>query len=253
MSLDETVARIMGDVDRTIAEGDTMLDGTVERYLGVSANALRAILAGLETVGAPEPKRVLDFGCGYGRVLRSIRAAFPSAELVACDMDQAALASCASAFGARAVVGTPDPDRIEQVTEVDLIWCGSVLTHIDASAWDTLLRYFSRALNPGGVAVVTTHGRRMAWRAEHDKHHYGLHPRQVDRVLATYQSTGFGYADYEGHDGYGISISSPGWAVQRALGVPGFRIAGYDEAAWDHHQDVMVLVKDVNTRVKADS
>ncbi|MEV6909142.1 class I SAM-dependent methyltransferase [Amycolatopsis sp. NPDC051071] len=251
-TLDETVAGIMTGVSTTIADGDSMFAGNnIEHYMSVSRDALRAVLAALQVTGRPEPKRLLDFGCGYGRVLRSLRAAFPAAELIACDMDPAALAGCAQAFGARAVIGAPDVDHIEQVTEVDLLWCGSVLTHLDASNWGPLLRYFARALAPGGVAVVTTHGRRMAMRAEAGKD-YGLDARATDRMLAAYKACGFGYNNYEGNDGYGISLSSPGWAVQRALETPDLRLAGYDEAAWDRHQDVMVLVKDANATLKAD-
>ncbi len=251
-TLDETVARVMARVSTTIADGDSMFAGNnVEHYLSVSRDALRAVLAALHVTGRPEPRRLLDFGCGYGRVLRSLRAAFPAAELIACDPDPVALASCAEAFGARAVPGAPDVDDIEQVTGVDLLWCGSVLTHLDAPHWGPLLRYFSRALAPGGVAVVTTHGRRMAMRAESGKD-YGLDARATDRVLAAYKACGFGYNDYAGNDGYGISLSSPGWAVQRALETPDLRLAGYDEAAWDLHQDVMVLVKDSNAKLKSD-
>ncbi|MEU9692935.1 class I SAM-dependent methyltransferase [Amycolatopsis japonica] len=251
-TLDETVAGIMAGVSTTIAEDDSMFAGNnTEHYMSVSRDALRAVLAALQVTGRPVPKRVLDFGCGYGRVMRSLRAAFPAAELIGCDMDQAALAGCAEAFGARAVIGAPDVDDIEQVTEVDLLWCGSVLTHLDAPNWGPLLRYFSRALAPGGVAVVTTHGRRVAMRAEAGED-YGLDARATDRVLAAYKACGFGYNDYAGNDGYGISLSSPGWAVQRALEAPGLRLAGYDEAAWDRHQDVMVLVKDADEILKFD-
>lgn len=251
-TLDETVAGIMTGVSTTIAEDDSMFAGNnTEHYMSVSRDALRAVLAALQVTGRPVPKRVLDFGCGYGRVMRSLRAAFPAAELIGCDMDQAALAGCAEAFGARPVIGAPDVDDIEQVTDVDLLWCGSVLTHLDAPNWGPLLRYFSRALAPGGVAVVTTHGRRVAMRAEAGKD-YGLDARATDRVLAAYKACGFGYNDYAGNDGYGISLSSPGWAVQRALEAPGLRLAGYDEAAWDRHQDVMVLVKDADELLKSD-
>ena len=53
-----------------------------------------------------------------------------------------------------------------QVREVDLVWSGSVFTHLDAPQWVPLLRYIARALAPGGVAVLTTHGRRVAWRIQ---------------------------------------------------------------------------------------
>lgn len=248
--LAERVGQIMSTVDRMIAEGDSMFAGSEEHYFGVASDALAAVLHALHGSDLPVPQRVLDFGCGYGRVLRTLRAAFPDAELVACDLDPAAVDNCVRAFGARGVAAATDPDLIEQVGDVDLIWCGSVLTHLDAPQWTPLLRYFARALRPGGLAVVTTHGRRVAWRMSTGAD-YGLTETTAQQVLTCYRATGFGYADYPFQDGYGISLSSPGWAVSRALDTPDLRLVGYQEAAWDQHQDVLVLAKDANAVLKA--
>ncbi|MFD1147834.1 class I SAM-dependent methyltransferase [Saccharothrix hoggarensis] len=250
--LADQVDRVMSAVDRTIVEHDSMYGGNDAHYFGVAADALRATLHALRGEGRPDPARVLDFGCGYGRVLRTFRAAFPDAELVACDLDPAAVARCVEAYRAVPLPAAIDVDLIEQVHDVDLIWCGSVLTHLDAPQWTPLLRYFARALAPGGVAVVTTHGRRVAWRMENmEGQHYGLTEQVVNRILGTYRASGFAYADYPGQDGYGISLSSPGWAVGRALETPGMRLVGYQEAAWDQHQDVLVLAKDADVVLKA--
>lgn len=246
------VDQAMSTVDRTIAPDDSMYGGNDEHYFGVTRDALRATLQALHGAGRPDPARVLDFGCGYGRVLRAFRAAFPEAELVACDLDPAAVAQCVSAYDARPLAAAVDVDLIEQVHDVDLIWCGSVFTHLDAPQWGPLLRYFGRALRPGGLAVVTTHGRRVAWRMQNvDGRTYGLAEPVLNRVLATYYASGFGYGDYPGQDGYGISLSSPGWAADKVLETPDLRLVGYQEAAWDQHQDVVVLAKDANATLKA--
>ena len=52
---------------------------------------------------------VLDFACGGGRVLRSLKAAFPDAELTACDTWQPGLRFCVETFGAKGVVSASDP------------------------------------------------------------------------------------------------------------------------------------------------
>lgn len=251
--LDGLVERVFADVDRTIIENDSMYGGNDEHYFSVARDALRAVLSALQNAGRPDPARVLDFGCGYGRVLRTFRAAFPKSELIACDLDPAAVQRCVDAYDAQPLAAAIDVDEIAQVHEVDLVWSGSVLTHLDAPQWVPLLRYIARALAPGGVAVLTTHGRRVAWRMENGEqfnYSYGLTDAAANRVLATYQASGFGYADYPGQDGYGISLSSPGWAIQKALETPGLRLIGYHEAAWDVHQDVMVLAKDANAVLK---
>jgi SAM-dependent methyltransferase len=250
--LAEQVEQIMSTVDTTITPGDSMYGGNDQHYFSVASEALGAVLHALHGAGPAVPRRVLDFGCGYGRVLRTLRAAFPAAELIACDLDPAAVDNCVRSFGAQGLAASTDPDLIEQVGDVDLIWCGSVLTHLDAPQWTPLLRYFARALRPGGIAVATTHGRRVAWRMSAlPDADYGLTEPIARQVLTCYQASGFGYADYPHQDGYGISLSSPGWAMTKALETPGMRLIGYQEAAWDQHQDVLVLAKDADTVLKA--
>ncbi|UQS21870.1 class I SAM-dependent methyltransferase [Amycolatopsis thermalba] len=247
--LDARVAHTMARVDRIIAPGDSMFRGNTEHYFAVAGQALRACLHGLEAAGRPAPRRVLDFGCGYGRVLRTFRAAFPDAELIASDIEADGVEHCVRFFGA---IGLPASVRIEeipQVSDIDLIWSGSVLTHLDIAAWDALLGYFERALAPGGVAVVTTHGRRVAWRMANGGE-YGLTARDHARVLADHRDHGFGYADYPGQPGYGISLSTPEWVAGHVL-TPRLRLAGYVEAGWDGHQDVLILVKDAEETLKA--
>jgi SAM-dependent methyltransferase len=197
------------------------------------------------------PRRILDFGCGYGRVLRVLRAAFDDAEIMACDLDPAAVAYCAEAFGAAPLAGSANLAEIAQVREVDLVWSGSVLTHLDVPQWRALLSYVERALAPGGVAVLTTHGRRAAWRLEHVTD-YGLTPQGRTLALAGYRCRGFGYNDYPGQHGYGISISAPEWVLARVLELPALRVTGFVEAGWDGHQDAVVVTRDGVEMVQAD-
>ena len=81
-------------------------DGRV-RYFEWGQAALRAIEAAIGSAerllprGAPRSfERILDFGCGRGRVLRALRTAFPEAELVACDQDPGGVDFCAEVLGA---------------------------------------------------------------------------------------------------------------------------------------------------------
>ncbi|GAB3576142.1 hypothetical protein GCM10027445_39750 [Amycolatopsis endophytica] len=247
--LDAQVARTMARVDRIIAPGDSMFRGNTEHYFAVAGQALRACLHGLQAAGRPAPRRVLDFGCGYGRVLRTFRAAFPAAELIASDIELDGVEHCTRFFGAIGLPASVHIEEIPQVSDIDLIWSGSVLTHLDVDAWDALLGYFERALAPGGVAVVTTHGRRVAWRMGNGGE-YGLTEADHERVLSDYRAHGFGYADYPGQPGYGISLSTPAWVTGHVL-TPRLRLAGYIEAGWDGHQDVLILVKDAEETLKA--
>jgi SAM-dependent methyltransferase len=236
------------EVDRTLSPGDTMYTGNPDHYFGVGASALRAIRLALTSAGAGPPTRILDYACGHGRVLRWVRAAFPGAALVACDLDRAGVDFCAGTFGAAPVYGDVNPERVGVTGPFDLIWSGSLLTHLPQARWGPLLARWFGLLSEGGVLVFTTHGRRVTYRLRHDDV-YGQPPEADERMLDGYAGAGFGYVDYPGEDGYGLSVSSPAWVVRFLASRPELRLVLFAEAAWDGHQDVVACARDAHRRL----
>ncbi|MGH2720198.1 MAG: class I SAM-dependent methyltransferase, partial [Actinomycetota bacterium] len=236
------------DVDRTLSPSDTMYTGNPDHYFGVGASALGAIRLALGSAGLERPTRVLDYACGHGRVLRWIRAAFPEAALVACDLDRAGVDFCATTFGAAPVYGDEDPGRVDVAGPFDLIWSGSLLTHLPERLWAPTLTRWSGLLSEGGVLVFTTHGRRMTYRLRHDDV-YGQPPEADRQLLDGYAQAGFGYVDYPGEDGYGLSVSSPAWVVRFLASRTELRLVFFAEAAWDGHQDVAACVRDAHRQL----
>jgi len=144
-----------------VAEHEDMLTGgpDLRHYFEVGESALECIQEGLREAGAPPPKKILDLPCGYGRVLRYMRAAWPKAEVTAMELVPDAALFCADTFGAKPVLSRqPSWLSTGAGAEYDLLWCGSLLTHFDADDWEPALRYFRDRLNPGGVLIFTTHG-----------------------------------------------------------------------------------------------
>ncbi|MEX2519088.1 MAG: class I SAM-dependent methyltransferase [Paracoccaceae bacterium] len=82
-------------VNRTVDEKDGMLHGMPDYYFMTGRNALDSILKSMTAAGrsAQDVERVLDYACGYGRVLRWLLAAFPQATIIGVDMDAKAVAS----------------------------------------------------------------------------------------------------------------------------------------------------------------
>ena len=178
---------------------------------------------GLAAAGRDSAQRILDFGCGHGRVMRALRAAFPDAELTACDLDEDGVRFCAERFAALGVVSRPEIPLISLPRGYDAIWCGSVLTHLAAPRWKQLLDRFAEWLAPGGVLVFTTHGQLTVdtLRARHWS--YGLADAEIDAVLAKYDHAGFGYIMYPGQANYGFSSAHPcmGAGIPRNVRHPG--------------------------------
>jgi hypothetical protein len=67
-------------------------------------------------------------------------------------------------------------------------------------------------------------------------------PGDEDRVrliLDGYEKTGFGYSDYAGQPGYGLSLSSPQW-VERAIETrERLRLVHHEEDALTGIQDIV--------------
>jgi SAM-dependent methyltransferase/predicted O-methyltransferase YrrM len=239
-------ARQLGSADRELLEAvdpaisphDAMYAGDGGHYFSVGLSAIRCIEAG----GAPgEPQRILDMPSGHGRVLRFLRARYPRATVVASDIDSGAVEFCARRFGAEAAESESDLSTLELPGPFDLIWCGSLVTHLDAQAVEALLALFARSLSPTGVAVVTTHGELVAQRMRGGDS-YQLEPAAAKQALDQYEAAGFGYAGYPWSPGYGVSISSRDWIVAAAERA-GLREEHFAEHAWDGHQDVLALAR----------
>ena len=252
-----------------ISPRDQMYGGEPTHYLRVGRAALGYIAQAQRAAGLPAPERILDLPCGHGRVMRFLKARFPGAELVACDLNRDGVDFCAATFGARPAYSVEDPRAIELDGEFDLIWCGSLLTHLDADGWAGFLELFESLLSPRGLVVFTTNGpftRDMLWLAartppiapddvqplpESDPRYWPRSARgyfdvsedSKQQMLDDYRETGFGYAHYPDTDSYGLSIASPAWVCRGLERVPELRLVTYVERAWDQTQDVVACAR----------
>ncbi len=235
-------------VSRELAPGDGMYFGDEAHYFDVGESALHAIETALGAARRPKStvRRILDLPCGHGRVMRFLRKAFPAAELTACDLDRGGVAFCAEHFGAVPVVSHVEPAEIPLAGAYDLIWCGSLLTHLARDKWRAFLEVFHQRLQPGGMLVFTSHGRHCEPELTAGKNRFDLNERQVAQLLAGYRGTGFGFVDYLDQPGYGFSLVAPEFVMAQFLRHPPWQLHGYHENGWDKRQDVISLRRSGN-------
>src|SRR5689334_7802613 len=244
--LPDAFAATRREVDDRLSPTEQMPTGDLAGYLATGASALKAVRLALLAARAPEPQRILDLPCGHGRVLRWLAAAFPDARLTACDLLTDGVDFCAEAFGAAPVHSVPEPSVELFGATYDLIWVGSLLTHVDVAAWDRFVALFDALLAPGGVLVATTHGELVAERMRQG-HHYGYPSRAVERTLRTYDHAGFAFLEQSPTEiDYGITVARPAWVVDRLTRTTDQRVVLCSEALWANHQDVVALVKRPN-------
>lgn len=239
----EGVARKYADlrVDQTISPDDAMFSGDKDIYFRIGLTALHAIESALEAalIAQGDVRRILDFGCGHGRVLRVIRAAFPEAAITAGDILEPAAMFCARTFKATPLVTSDDFDSLSLADDpYDLIWLGSIFTHLNNDQFIALLRALKCGLTDRGILVFTTAGAFVS-RLIRQGDSRGVGEAGAVAMLKAYDSSGFGYAPYVGWTRpWGRTIAKPSW-VTAAIEEVGLQLVLYTERGWGGRQDVI--------------
>lgn len=128
-----------------------------ETYLEIGAGCKATVLDALGTDWSWDDKRMLDFGCGAGRLLRHLIAEAETAEIFGSDVDPAPVAwveehLCPPVAGA--TVNGFDPPLGFPDDHFDLVTAFSVFTHLGTNWADWLLE-IRRVLKPDGVLIAT--------------------------------------------------------------------------------------------------
>lgn len=145
---DATAATFAQNIDASLASG-TYVRGEL------FVNALKRHV--------PRGARVLDFGCGPGRI--ALLAARVGYEVEGRDTSVGMLTELEKLRAtARISVGLCEPDGSDLKSDYyDAIICSSVIEYVvDA---DLLLANFARAVHRGGILILSYSNRRSLWRA----------------------------------------------------------------------------------------
>jgi SAM-dependent methyltransferase len=103
-----------------------------------------------------DDSRVLDFGCGWGRLTRFFARDVSAGSLYGCDpveeiLDVSRQLRVPATFARCEFV----PERLPFDERFDLVFSFSVFTHIAEAAHEASLRAIHAAMKPGGILIVT--------------------------------------------------------------------------------------------------
>jgi SAM-dependent methyltransferase len=242
-SIDERLRHYQASgVDETISPHDTMFETErPEHYFAVGRGAVAIIALAMIKAGVYSFTNVLDLPCGSGRVMRHLVRFLPEASILASDVDSDHVQFCARHFGAVPLLSRQDVRQVALDRPIDLLWCGSLLTHFSADRFREALRHMVGWLAPGGIAIFTLHGRWSIHRQGDTPYKY-LDDETFAPIVEGVSRDGFGYADYPDRD-WGLSISLPRWVMPAIEAMEDVRLLDYTERGWDNHQDVLILRK----------
>lgn len=132
--------------------------GSSEAYLAQGLKGLCDLCDHVDRHSSRSDARVLDWGCGSGRLTRHLPAV-GFAEVHGCDIDGEAIAWCeANLPGARFTHISPDPPTQYPDSSVDVVCGYSVFTHLSRRDQELWLAELERILVPGGLVLASIHG-----------------------------------------------------------------------------------------------
>jgi SAM-dependent methyltransferase len=238
--------RRLDGIPGRIHRNDFMLSNAspaeIASYAERAQNVIALIEETLEAAGRTfaDVGRWLDFGCGYGRVIRFLVELVPPERIVASDVIEQGAEFCRSEFG---VACLPSRSALETVElgRFDFIYAISVITHLNEENSVAFLRLLGESLAPGGIALFTTHGR---WAVEHPEL-YGLeYKARSQEIAAAVQARGIAYLRYPFvPDDYGMTWHSRAFIETIMERLHEGRVAPvlFKPRGLDGHQDVFAF------------
>ncbi len=211
----------------------------VRHYLEDGLSAIANLEASLQAAGRSfrDVEACLDLPSGYGRVTRHLVGLVGATRVTACDLDRQAVRFCAAEFGVRALRAHRDPGRLAFPDTYDLVFVGSLLTHLTPAAGLRFLQVITTSRRPGGLLVFSTQGESCL---EHLDWYGSRFAAAEDVFRDGVRRAGAWFVPYAGTPDYGITIHAHGFLRDALTQAHGAELAPvrFVERGWDRHQDV---------------
>jgi SAM-dependent methyltransferase len=181
--------------------------------------------------------RWLDFGCGYGRVLRFLLERVPPERVSAGDVIAEGVEFCRSEFGVTPLHSQPELTGV-RLGRFDFVYAISVITHLNERNSIEFLRMLGDSLRPGGIALFTSHGQ---WSLEHPELYGGEYEARAAEIEAAVRNHGIAYLRYQFEsDDYGMTWHSRDFIEKTIAELHGTELVPllFKPHGLDGHQDV---------------
>jgi hypothetical protein len=215
-----------------------VFEGNLTHYNSVGQQATDIILANLFSL---DPNfKVLFFPCGHGRNLRHFSKFLNSSQIYASDIDESAIDFMLNSFHINALLSDTDFTKIKEFPKMNLIFVGSLITHLNQGASIKLIKMLSKKLKKNGLLILSSHGEYVASRLGLSNN-YGLDLDSIVKLKDDYLKKGYGLAPYSYDPQYGISVISLNWFSNLAYNIPTLKLIRTTPKLWDNHHDVIVF------------
>lgn len=231
-------------LNRAVSPADEMVtEGAEEDYFSIGARALALIKIAGQLCHRPDFQNILDLPCGHGRVMRWLRAQYPGATITGCDLNRAGVDFCAAQFQAAPVYSRVNLEQVKFDRPFDLIWCGSLLTHLPVSKALSTLDQLLNWASEDAVVVFSVQGRYFSSLLSRDQGDFADNADIVS-LLERYATEGAAFEPYyeDPNQEYGLTLMTPEFLTRHLQRSPDVIVRAYLEQAWGV-QDIVVLYK----------
>lgn len=189
---DEIQIRLTG------VSGDVSLRHAFNQYMTIKE------LLGHQKLKISDLDSILDFGCGYGRILRFFTKDGVNTKLHGTDIDTGLVEWCRrnNKFG-EYYINTPWPPTDFEEDKFSLIFAFSVFSHLSEKSHLCWLEEMHRILKPNGLLIFTIWAHPSKTRTYHEPHF-----PEYDKLIQDYENNKYCYSNllYNGSDTYGEAL-----------------------------------------------
>ena len=171
-------------------------------------------------------RRILDWGCGCGRIAR-YAARLPGVAVTGCDIDIDNVDWCAAHLAGSYAPTTVRPPLPFADASFDLVYGVSVFTHMRESMQDAWLAELERVAAPGAVLLMTVHGRTALDYAQLSRDDYRALEERIAEQGLYFSSTNSQIDGHAEHDGEYVNV---------------FHDTGYLRHRWGKHFDIAAIL-----------
>jgi hypothetical protein len=153
------------------------------------------------------------------------------------DIDETGVGYCAEQFDGHGLMTSVDLTAFDLPKQIDLIWVGSVFTHLDWTKSTALFDKLASALGPRGVLIATFRGEHM-YRVTLAEKDAGYRAKWSGSMRG-YEAEGVGFGAYnEADPDWGASLTSIERIVSLGRRHRDLRLISYTETGWAAAHDV---------------
>jgi SAM-dependent methyltransferase len=208
---------------------------SIEQFLSGGEQTVDDIEAALQSIdkSLSQFRQFLDFGCGCGRLALALQSRKPAdLAVTGCDVDERAIRWCRQSIeNIGSVVNDALPPSPFESESFDLVWCGSVFTHLDENRQDLWLAELRRILKPNGILLASVHGPHL-WE-----------PRLPSWTLGKLRAKGLVFARTGADSGIHPSWYQVTWHTEKYIRehwASFFDIRAYRPRGFNDYQDIVV-------------